>query len=73
MEARMQAGPVGGAGYAPNPIQIQQATAPIAETGGNDLQSPSSQRVEQTAEAETSQQAAPTPTEGRGQVIDIYA
>lgn len=69
----MQAGAVGGAGYAPNPIQVQQAAAPIAETGNNDLNSPPRQRVEQTAETETSQQAAPPPTEGRGQVIDIYA
>lgn len=71
MEEVMQAGVVGGAGYAPNPIQIQQAAAPIAETGGNDLQSPSTQRVEQTAQTETSQEAAPAPTEGRGQVLDI--
>jgi hypothetical protein len=73
MEKNMQAGAVGGAAYAPNPVQIQQATAPIAETGNNDLNSPPTQRIEQTAETETSQQAAPTPTEGRGQVIDIYA
>lgn len=69
----MQAGAVGGAGYAPNPVQIQQATAPIAEAGKNDLNSPPTQRVEQTAETETSQQPAPAPTGGRGQVIDIYA
>lgn len=69
----MQAGAVGGASYAPNPVQVQQATAPIAETGNNDLNTPPTQRVEQAAAVETSQQAAPTPTEGRGQVIDIYA
>jgi len=69
----MQAGAVGGAAYAPNPVQIQQAAAPIAETGNNDLNSPPTQRIEQAAETETSQQAAPTPTEGRGHVIDIYA
>lgn len=69
----MQAGAVGGAAYAPNSVQLQQAVAPIAETGSNDLNSPPTQRVEQTAETQTSQQAAPTPTEGRGQVIDIYA
>ncbi|WP_417828993.1 hypothetical protein [Thalassospira sp.] len=69
----MQAGAVGGAAYAPNPVQIQQATAPIAETGNNDLNSPPTQRIEQAAETETSQQAAPPPSSGRGQVIDIYA
>ena len=69
----MQAGAVGGAAYAPNPIQMQQATAPIAETGSNDLNSPPTQRIEQTAETQTSQQAAPPPSSGRGQVIDIYA
>ncbi|PKR49308.1 hypothetical protein CU041_12685 [Thalassospira povalilytica] len=73
METAMQAGAVGGAGYAPNPIQIQQAAAPISETGSNDLNSPQTQRIEQTAETQTSQQAAPAPTGGRGQVIDIYA
>lgn len=69
----MQAGVAGGAAYAPNPIQIQQATAPIAETGTNDLQTPPTQRVEQAAGTDTSQQAAPPPASGRGQVIDIYA
>lgn len=69
----MQAGSVGSAAYAPNPIQVQQAAAPIAETGNNDLNSPPTQRIEQAAETETSQQAAPPPSSGRGQVIDIYA
>lgn len=69
----MQAGAIGGAGYVPNPIQVQQAAAPIAETGNNDLNSPPTQRIEQTVEAQTAQQAAPAPTQGRGQVIDIYA
>ncbi|MCC9624558.1 hypothetical protein LPB41_22990 [Thalassospira sp. MA62] len=69
----MQAGAVGSAAYAPNPVQLQQAIAPIAETGSNDLQTPTTQRVEQAAESDTSQQAAPPPESGRGQVIDIYA
>ncbi|WP_404424646.1 hypothetical protein [Thalassospira australica] len=69
----MQVGATGSAAYAPNPVQIQQATAPIAETGSNDLQSPQDQRVEQVPETETSQQSAPPSSTGRGQVIDIYA
>ncbi|MFH1805147.1 MAG: hypothetical protein ABID63_09695 [Pseudomonadota bacterium] len=55
--------------FAPNPLQVQQAVAPIAETGSNDLQSPADQRVEQAATAETAQSS----TTGRGQVIDIFA
>ena len=73
MESPMQVGATGSAAYAPNPVQIQQAAAPIAETGGNDLQSPSAQRVDQVAESDTSQQSAPPSSTGRGQVIDIYA
>ena len=69
----MQVGATGSAAYAPNPVQIQQATAPIAETGGNDLQSPPTQRVDQVAETETSQQSAQPSSTGRGHVIDIYA
>lgn len=61
-----------GAAYAPNPVQIQQAVAPIAETGGNDLQAPPAQRVEQAAEAERAQ-SKPLESSGRGQIIDIIA
>ncbi|WP_417811559.1 hypothetical protein [Thalassospira alkalitolerans] len=69
----MQVGATGSAAYALNPLQIQQAAAPIAETGGNDLQSPPTQRVEQSASADTSQPASPPSGSGRGQIIDIYA
>ncbi|OKH88731.1 hypothetical protein TH25_06485 [Thalassospira profundimaris] len=61
-----------GAAYAPNPMQVQQAVAPIAETGGNDLQTPASQRVQQAAEVER-EQAKPLESSGRGQIVDITA
>jgi hypothetical protein len=66
----MQVGAPGAA--VPNPLQYQQAIAPIAETGGNDLETPASQRVEQPEATEASQKDYAS-TSGRGQVIDIYA
>ncbi|WP_339778004.1 hypothetical protein [uncultured Thalassospira sp.] len=61
-----------GAAYVPNPMQIQQAAAPIAETGGNDLEVPPAQRVEQAAQAQEAQ-SKPLESSGRGQVVDITA
>ncbi|OSQ39451.1 hypothetical protein [Thalassospira mesophila] len=61
-----------GAASVPNPMQIQQAVAPIAETGGNDLQAPPGQRVEQAAQAEEAL-SKPLESTGRGQIVDITA
>ncbi|MEQ5775515.1 MULTISPECIES: hypothetical protein [unclassified Thalassospira] len=61
-----------GATPVPNPVQIQQAAAPIAETGGNDLQAPPAQRVEQAAQAQEAQ-SKPLESTGRGQIVDITA
>lgn len=54
----------------PNPLQVQQATGPINEVGGNDLQIPEDQRVQPTDQTDGAAQARSTDP-SRGQVLDI--